>query len=224
MITQVKNYKKLKYILTYPNDFSDSKKYPVIIFLHGAGTVGNDINKLMENPFYKIIGEYEKFDFITAAPQCNLNTWFDMFGDIIGFAEHIAGLEFADAERIYAVGASMGGYGVWQLAMSKPELFAAIVPICGGGMYWNASRLKNIPVWAFHGDIDKTVDKTESVKMTEAVNKAGGNARLTIYPQCGHDAWSQTYRNPEVFEWLKSQKKTDTAVCENKFEGSKIYG
>ena len=225
MTAEVKRCRGMEYILTYPSGFSKEKRYPVIIFLHGAGTAGSDINKLKENPFYKIIGKYESFDFVTAAPQCNLNTWFDMFGDIIGFAEEIASLGFADSDRVYGMGASMGGYGIWQLAMSRPNLFAAIVPICGGGMYWNAARLKNVPVWAFHGESDATVDKAESVKMVEAVNRAGGNAKLTIYPQCGHDVWSQTYSNNEVFEWLKSKKRAcANADCENKFNGSKIYG
>ena len=122
------------------------------------------------------------------------------------------------------MGASMGGYGTWQLAMSLPDIFAAIVPICGGGMYWNAGKLKNVPVWAFHGALDKTVLPEESEKMVNAVNKRGGSARLTVYPENGHNAWSDTYSNPEVFEWLLSNTNQKLQSFENEYKGSAIYG
>ena len=118
----------------------------------------------------------------------------------------------------------MGGYGTWQLAMSLPELFAAIVPVCGGGMYWNASRLVNIPIWAFHGAKDTTVFKEESIKMVDAVNKCGGKAKLTIYPENGHDAWSDTYKNPEVFDWLLSNTNENSVKLIDKYKDSNIYG
>ena len=101
----------------------------------------------------------------------------------------------------------MGGYATWQMAMSRPELFAAIVPICGGGMYWNAGRLKDVAVRAFHGKQDYVVLVGESEKMVEAVKRAGGDAQLTVYPENGHDAWTDTYQNPAVFAWLLEQKK-----------------
>ena len=83
-----------------------------------------------------------------------------------------------------------------------PEAFAAIVPVCGGGMYWDARRLKETPVWAFHGAQDKTVLPEESLHMVEKVNAFGGNAKLTLYPNNAHDAWTDTYSNPEVYAWL----------------------
>ena len=118
----------------------------------------------------------------------------------------ISSLPFADKDRIYLMGASMGGYATWQLAMSMPEVFAAVVPVCGGGTYWHAHRLVNVPVWAFHGGKDTVVFKEESINMVDAVNKCGGNAKLTIYPENEHDAWSDTYSNPEVFDWLLSNE------------------
>ena len=105
------------------------------------------------------------------------------------------------------MGASMGGYTTWQLAMTQPEIFAAIIPICGGGMYWNAGRLKDVPVWAFHGDIDPVVLPRESEIMVKNTNLFGGNARLTVYENTAHDAWRPTFENPEVFEWLLSHSK-----------------
>ena len=100
--------------------------------------------------------------FVIIAPLCSENTWFDVFERLQLLVEEIDALPFADCNRICIMGASMGGYATWQLAMSMPERFAAIVPICGGGMYWNAGRLADIPVWAFHGAKDSTVYLEES--------------------------------------------------------------
>lgn len=224
MKKEYRKYKNLEFVLSLPDNFREEEKYPVIIFLHGAGTRGNNISEVAENLFYKICEKYKKFDFVTAAPQCNADSWFDIFSEVIEFSEYIQSLDFIDPSRIYGMGASMGGYGIWQLAMSCPDRFAAIVPICGGGMYWNAARLKNIPVWAFHGDCDAVVDKSESEKMVTAVNRCGGTAKLTVYPNCGHDAWSETYGNAEVFEWLARQSKKGDITERTKFDNSEIYG
>ena len=122
------------------------------------------------------------------------------------------------------MGASMGGYATWQLAMSMPDYFAAIVPICGGGMYWNAGRLVNIPIWAFHGEQDTTVFLEESEKMVDAVNRRGGNAKFTVYPYNGHDAWSDTYSNWEVYEWLLQHRKNTSKDIIEHFSNPNIYG
>ena len=118
----------------------------------------------------------------------------------------------------------MGGYATWQMAMSLPEYFAAIVPICGGGMYWNAGRLVHVPIWAFHGKLDPTVLVEESEKMVDAVNKRGGNAKLTVYPENGHDAWSDTYGNPEVFAWLLRHRNQNAPTPEKEYTDPKLYG
>ena len=118
----------------------------------------------------------------------------------------------------------MGGYATWQLAMSVPELFAAIVPICGGGMYWNAGRLANVPVWAFHGARDKSVFMEESVKMVNAVNKRGGNARLTIYPENGHNCWTDTYGNPALYEWFLTHTNSNAQALIDEYNNSKDFG
>ena len=122
------------------------------------------------------------------------------------------------------MGPSMGGYTSWALGMSMPEYFAAIVPICGGGMYWNAGRLINVPIWAFHGGKDSVVFVEESKKMVNAVNANGGNAKLTIYPENDHNAWSDTYSNYEVFEWLLSHKNENAKQLKNEYTDQKIYG
>ncbi len=214
-----------EHVMKYPEGFSSDKKYPTIIFLHGAGS-RHDIQKLITNPFFKITQNHSDFPFVVAAPLCTENTWFDMWERLKKFIVDIASMPFVDTTRIYLMGASMGGYATWQMAMSMPKYFAAIVPVCGGGMYWNSGRLKNIPVWAFHGAKDATVFPEESQKMVDGVNKRGGNAKLTVYPEAAHDSWTATYSNPKVFEWLLSHKKSSDcqAVNPDNYNNAKDFG
>lgn len=215
---------QLRYVIQYPKVFSADRKYPVLFFFAGAGTRGDNIELLTTNPFFEITKNHKAFPFVIVAPLCSRNTWFDLWEHIQGLVRHVAELPFADRTRFYIIGASMGGYATWQLAMSMPEYFAAIAPICGGGMYWNAFRLKNIPVWAFHGAKDPAVLLEESVKMVDAVNRKGGNARLTVYPDNAHDAWSDTYANPEVFAWLLQHTNENAAPAREDYNDPVCYG
>lgn len=217
-------FQNIRFLIRKPKDFSPDKKYPILLFLHGAGTRGNDISLLHTNPFMQITALYDHFPFVTIAPLCEENTWFDVFESLKLFVKNILELPFADDNRVYLMGASMGGYATWQLAMSMPECFAAVVPICGGGMYWNAGRLADVSVWAFHGGKDPVVFVEESVKMVDAVNRGNGNAQLTVYPENGHDAWSDTYRNPEVFSWMLKHKKRNNSQCHDQYINPEKYG
>ena len=212
----------MQYIKTYTQGYESGKKYPVIIFLHGAGTRGTDIELLKGNSFFKMINR--DYPFMLIAPQCHKNTWFDHMEDLKKLVSTLAEDEFVDEKRIYLMGNSMGGYGTWQLAMSIPEMFAAIVPICGGGMYWNAARLADVPVWAFHGQRDKAVFVEESHKMVDAVNAKGGNAKITIYPELGHRSWDPTYSNPEVMEWLLSNENHGKVELNDEYTDTKLHG
>ncbi len=220
---ETKMFNEISYVMVKPKDFAETDKYPTIIFMHGAGTRGNDIEKLKTNPFFNLsIPHIENC--ITFAPHCNSDTWFDIFEQVLDFCKFVSEHRNTDRSRIYLIGASMGAYAVWQMAMSKPELFAAIVPICGGGMYWNSSRLKNIPIWAFHGKDDTCVSVNESIKMVNCINENGGNAKLTIYENTGHDAWSETYKNETVFKWLFSNVKRSEHTEYTNFYDSKTHG
>ena len=204
-----KIFEGLRYLVRYPHEFDNKKIYPAVIFLHGAGTIGNDIEKLSGNPFWAHV-EKMNLPCVFFAPQCDEGkVWFDKIERLCAFSEMIKAQPFVDPSRFYLTGNSMGGYGTWQLAMSMKDTFAAIIPVCGGGMYWNASKLKNTPVWAFHGALDRTVFCEESEKMVNAVNAKGGCAKLTVYPENAHNSWDDTYGNPEVWAWLLAQKRTD---------------
>ncbi len=201
----------------------ENKKYPLVIHLHGAGGRGDDISVVETHPFFMHAMPFIENCF-AVAPQCYADSWFDILEQLIDFTEFVISDPDVDKDRVYLAGASMGGYAVWQLAMSRPLLFAAIIPICGGGMYWNAARLKDIPVWAFHGENDEYVLPEESVKMVNAVNSAGGSAKLTLYENTDHNAWEPTYKNREVFEWLFSCVKNERSDERTALEGTKEYG
>ncbi len=217
-------FEEMQYIVRYPEGYRKGERHPVVFFLHGAGTRGTDISVLHNNPFFHITDAYTDLDMITVAPLCHTNTWFDLFETLERFAAFVATADFTDPERLYLMGVSMGGYGAWQLAMSLPQLFAALVPLCGGGMYWNAGRLINIPIWAFHGALDTTVRPEESEKMVNAVNQKGGNAKLTIYPENSHNCWTDTFENHAVFDWLLSHKKQEAGALSEKYKGSEQFG
>lgn len=196
----------------------------VLFFLHGAGSRGRSMDALRTNPFFQEIENLEEFPFVVVAPLCTENTWFDLWERLMALVRHTAAADWADSSRMYVMGASMGGYGTWQLGMSMPEYFAAMVPICGGGMFWNAGRLANVPVWAFHGGKDPVIPVAESQKMVNAVNASGGSANLTIYPENDHNAWSDTYSNPEVFQWLLTHQKKNTRSLYDPYHNVQEHG
>jgi len=114
-----------------------------------------------------------------------------------------------DEDRIYVTGLSMGGFGTWSLAAYTPDRFAAIAPICGGGEPYWAKRFAHVPVRAFHGGKDRLVPPERSQEMVDALAKHDGNAKLTVYPEAGHDSWTETYDDPELYDWLLQQKRSD---------------
>ena len=217
-------FEGMHYLVAYPDDYDKSKAYPVIFLIHGAGTRGNDPKALDDSVFFSSVAEVERFPFIVVSPLCYADTWFDIYEKLKRFIVKISSEPFADKKRIYAMGASMGGYTVWQLGMSMPELFAAIAPICGGGMYWNAGRLVNVPVWAFHGQKDGCVLVEESIKMVNKVNEYGGNAKLTVYPDVAHNVWLNAYKNQELYDWFLSHENRNDKAVENLYNDASLFG
>ncbi len=216
-------YKKLQYVVHFPEDFKKEKEYPVILLLAGAGSRGDDISLVRSSLLFPAAENFH-LNTVIFAPQCYADSWFDIFEQLIEFAEYVIGGEYADEDRIYLMGSSMGGYAVWQLAMSRPEWFAAIVPICGGGMYWNAARLKHMGVWAFHGSEDPIVLCEESRKMVNNINRNGGDARLTIWKDVGHDSWGKTYQYMQLYEWLFRQRRREYQPEKSAYDNPKEFG
>ncbi len=142
------------------------------------------------------------------SPQCPRGVRWDV--DLIAqLTDHVAGTLKIDKRRMYITGLSMGGYATWDLLAKHPKLFAAAVPICGGGDPAKAAHMKIVPIWAFHGDQDKTVPLSASQQMVDAVKAAGGDVKLTVYPGVDHNSWSPTYANPEVYAWLLSHQRPE---------------
>ena len=192
---------KLNYLLFLPEGYAKSdKKWPLILFLHGSGESGKDLSKVKIHGPPKIVETKPDFPFIVVSPQSRRRGWNP---DTLKALLHEVLADYrVDRDRVYLTGLSMGGYGTWALAAAYPDYFAAIVPICGRGDPDDAPVLKNLPVWVFHGAKDEDVPLSRSEEMVEALKKAGADVKFTVYPEAGHDSWTQTYDNPELYEWL----------------------
>ena len=201
------------YLLFLPEDYGNKRRrWPLMVFLHGAGERGSDLNKVKVHGPPKIVKNRKDFPFIVVSPQCPEGDWWtEKVEVLINLVDDIAARYKVDKKRIYLTGLSMGGYGTWALASAYPERFAAIAPICGGGSRIMSMRLKDIPIWVFHGAKDGVVPLEESEEMVNAIRKRGGDVKFTIYPDAGHDSWTESYNNQELYDWFlehsKSKKK-----------------
>ena len=202
-------YFNFGYVKYLPKDFSDSKKYPLVIFLHGAGERGDDLDVAMRHGYMKHVrDEGKEYPFIFIAPQCPAGKYWGCYTEsLIAFIDYICETLPVDRTRVYLTGLSMGGTGTYMLAMAAPEKFAAIAPVCGSGIYWFGEALRDVPVMMYHGDLDEIVPIEESITMLRAIHKRGGNAQLKILYGVTHRAWEAAYSGDELQTWLLSHKK-----------------
>jgi predicted peptidase len=203
-----------RYLVVLPKGYGkEGQKWAMIMYLHSAGKRPTNLKKIWI-PMPPRIREIKKnFPFIVVYPQCPKDAegkykgWSEEL--LIGLLDDIESRYRADAERIYLTGISMGGMGTWNLACAHPERFAAIAPICGWSEHSQACKIKNVPIWAFHGAKDSVVPLEESEEMVKAVNSCGGNAKLTVYPDAGHNAWAPTYKNKELYDWFLAHRRKE---------------
>jgi predicted peptidase len=197
---------KLDYLLFLPRGYQKSdQRWPLMLFLHGAGETGTNLTKVKAHGPPKLVESAPGFPFIVVSPQSVRRGWnVELLNALL---DDIIQNYRVDKDRVYLTGLSMGGFGTWSLAAAHPEKFAAIVPICGGGKPSDASKLATLPIWAFHGAKDPTVPLQRSREMVEAVQAAGGKVKFTVYPEAPHDCWTQTYNNPQLYQWLLQQKR-----------------
>jgi predicted peptidase len=206
-ITMNQSYGYLRYVP--PGYGTDrSKRWPLVLFLHGAGERGDDLELVKKHGLPKLIEQGRDFPFVVISPQWPPGEWWNIFA-LEGLIETIVREERIDRDRVYLTGLSMGGFGTWALAIRHPERYAAILPICGGGEIQRARVLRDVPIWAFHGDADPVVPVARSRDMVAAITQAGGSPRLTIYPGVAHDSWTATYENPEIYDWLLSHRLSE---------------
>jgi predicted peptidase len=203
---QVTRTASYDYLLFLPQRYETQEQWPTILFLHGAGERGSNLEYVKRHGVPRIIEEQPDFPFIAVSPQCPRGQYWSAASLSQLVDEAIASYR-VDPDRLYLTGISMGGYGTWRLAAAQPQRFAAIAPICGGGNPGEACNLKNLPVWAFHGARDTIVPLSESEEMVEAVRACGGNVKFTVYPEAGHDSWTQTYNHPELFDWFLQHRR-----------------
>jgi predicted peptidase len=195
-----------RYLLYLPEGYAaETKEWPLLLFLHGAGERGKEIDSVKKHGPPKLIEEGRTYPFIVVSPQCPPDEYWSPIV-LRALLDEIISRYRVDRTRVYLTGLSMGGNGTWKLATAYPEMFAAIAPICGWGDTTTVARLKNIPAWVFHGAKDKVVTVDKSEAMVRALKECGGDVRLTVYPEAGHDSWSETYANPELYEWLLTHR------------------
>jgi predicted peptidase len=209
------------YLLEVPDAAGrPAKGWPVLLFLHGAGERGDDLELVRFHGPLKLMAEVPQLTrCVLVGPQCPADQWWQpsTLGSLL---DEVLARTDVDLDRVYVTGLSMGGYATWGLLSSFPERFAAAVPICGGGQ---SSRLwpdlhsefsmeglleaRGVPVRAFHGDADPVIPVEESRLLVDALQAAGGDAELTIYAGVGHDSWTSTYADPGLYAWLFAQSR-----------------
>jgi predicted peptidase len=188
-------------------DADPAKRWPLILFLHGSGDRGTDVTSaaIFHGGPPQVIAGGRKVPAIVVSPRCPDEWW---SAPVLGqFIDVISAKYRVDPDRIIVTGASMGGFGTWELAEKFPDRFAAIAPICGGGNPAQAACLSKLPIWTFHGQLDTTIPAFLSQNMVAAIQKAGGAPHLTIYPTAGHDAWTQAYATDALYTWMLAQQR-----------------
>ena len=194
----------LKYLISYPEGFSEDQKYPFVIFLHGAGTRGN-FEKLRNNKAYLQVKAWQDAKgYILLAPHCIKGDWYEWMNPLLQLVSEIRELPYVDETRLHITGNSMGGYGTWAFSILRPDWVASAMPICGGGIGGFAKYLVDVPIRTFHGLCDEVVDPIESLEMVKAVNKKGGHAELILFPHLPHNCWMTVYENERNIDWLLS--------------------
>ncbi len=208
---------EMQYLFYLPKDHDakSGQRWPLMLFLHGAGERGTNVQRAGVHGPLKLVKQGREFPFIIVAPQCPTGQLWES-EPLLQLLDHVTAKYAVDTNRVYLTGLSMGGYGTWRLGLAHPGRFAALVPICGGGSRIDAllgpgdkgALLKNLPIWAFHGAKDAVVPLDESERMVNALQKAGvKDVKLTVYPEANHDSWTETYNNPELYEWLLSHSR-----------------
>ncbi len=203
--------KSISFLLFLPKEYGATEtKWPLMLFLHGRGESDGPLSLVKRWGPPRLVERGENFPFVLVSPQCppRPESWGlpSQQELLVALLDHVAKEYKIHTDRVYLTGLSMGGFGTWRLAADHPERFAAAVPICGGGKPEDASNLKNLPLWVFHGTDDKSVPLQRSIDMVEAIKAAGNTSiRFTTLEHIGHNSWEAAYAAPELYQWLEKQ-------------------
>ena len=200
-----KVFEGLPYLISYPEGFQEDKQYPLVIFLHGAGSRADTTKRLRKNFSLACIRKrQDSRGFVLLAPLCSGVTWNEWMTPLVHLIDATRNLPYIDDTRVHITGNSLGGYGTWELTALRPDWFASAMPLSGGGSLAFARLLVDLPIRAFHGMRDTIVDPIESMEMAKAVNQAGGYAELILFPKNEHDIWEEVYNDDKNYDWLLS--------------------
>ncbi len=207
----------LRHLVYLPQGYDDdlARPWPLILFLHGSGERGNEVDRVKVNGLPRELANGREVPAVVLSPQCPADARWDddlMVAALAALLDDALVRYRVDPRRVTLTGLSMGGAGTWALAAAHPERFAAIAPVCGAADPGIATRLRRVPIWAFHGAKDDIVPVGATQAMAEALARVHGDMRTTIYPDAGHDSWSATYANPEFYTWLLQHEKTAPAL------------
>lgn len=222
----------LKYRILYPENFDATKKYPIVLFLHGRGESGNDNEKQLWNGGKLFLTDNfrKNFPSIVIFPQCEETSYWSnveietvnnkrfftflkggeatkSMSLVLNFTDNFFRNSFIDQSKIYVGGLSMGGMGTFEILRRRPKTFTAAIAICGGDNPANAKKYKNVPLWIFHGGLDDVVNPQLSYSVFRELRKLGKEPKYTIFPKANHNSWDSTFAEPELIPWLFSQKK-----------------
>lgn len=228
----VKGKDTLNYRIMWPENFSESNTYPIVLFLHGSGERGNDNHSQLihGSTLFTSAENRSKFPAIVIFPQCPKDDYWsnvdvDRSGSnlklefhpekepttalslVMGLLSDLISTSYVDKDRVYVAGLSMGGMGTFEILSRMPATFAAAIPICGGGSDDGVEKFAQVPMWIFHGAKDDVVDPKYSLDMVEAILEAGGHPNFTLYENASHNSWDSAFAEPEFLPWLFSKKR-----------------
>jgi predicted peptidase len=212
----------IPYRLFVPENYDRNKRYPLVLYLHGGGGRGDDNRKQIEGGNGYIVdllvsrSTQAKNPSIVVVPQAPQEGWvgYDTITPttylilVLDLIKDLESSHSIDVNRRYVLGQSMGGFGTFAILTMQPNMFAAAIPVCGGGDESKAARIVHIPIWAFHGELDQAVKVERSRNMIAALTKAGGKPRYTEYKGEGHMIWTKVVIEPDLFPWMFSQKRS----------------
>jgi predicted peptidase len=215
-----------RYVLLPPSSIDPQKTYPLVLFLHGAGERGTDLSRVLAHfPVLMATVYRNLFPAFVLIPQCQDEKfwarihWKDpaspmadepgsMMKMVMAILDHSIAHLPIDPTRLYLTGLSMGGFGSWELAIRRPNQFAAVAPICGGGDPLRVPIIKNMPIWAFHGADDDVVDVEHTRRLIRSLHQAGGQPLYTEFPHAGHHSWTPAYDPATgLLEWMFRQRR-----------------
>jgi predicted peptidase len=210
MLHEVNKSETYNYLLHLPKNYHTAEKWPAILYLHGIGGKGDYLAVLKAHGLPKLLEQKVDLPFIVISPQCpEGEEWSPAL--LSRLLDDISAQYEVDMDRVYLTGIGEGASAAWDLAAKEPEKFAAVAPICGRGNPHEVCKLRDLPVWTFHGARDRITPISETQSMVLALKLCGGNVSFTIYPDEGHDSWTAAYSDPRFYEWLLQQTRANFA-------------